>query len=51
MESHMQSTTPPKLSRFSLNKKIGRKLKLNENDLSTRIKKLKKYQGVQKHFK
>ena len=50
MESHMQSTTPPKLWSFSLDKKIGRKLKLNENDLSTRIKKLKKYLSVQKHL-
>ena len=36
--NHMQTTTLQKLWGFSQNKKIGRKLTLNENHLATRIK-------------
>ena len=49
--NHMQSTTLQKLWGFSQNKKIGRKLTLNENHLATRIKKSKKYhKKLKKHF-
>ena len=44
------STTPSKLWKVFYNKKIGRKLTLNESNLATRIKKIKKVSEYPKNL-
>ena len=49
-ESHMQNTTTRKLRKFLYNKKIGRKLTMNKNDLAFRIKKIKQLSECTKNI-